>query len=542
MADLADSKLMVQTVLHLMSCTSGQQDTFISILRGILSQITFNTNLTNFLPTNSHEVYAYCLHGKNSILGNLPCTPVKVLNGGHAVISLDSVIDNMFALGVDVHMMQDENGVVDRTGIHGTKVAAKMLHQLRLESDDPNNTAFGFFTCWSDGFLTSYVCQKDNSVWILTVTFLDPKGSATSQFHTIICLAMGHSMADHSEVINYFLEEFKIVRQCKKRYSSIKGKFINTSFALIAYLADLPERCSVMKTSLKGSFGRRVMWTCFTDPKKFPYCKRCFKQAIDQVFGLVFDDQICNRCCGWSCKLTASTSRILRTKPIDHYPTTVADGAPQCPEYRSTNELVIYPIRQTFCFLKMCVEFACYNAIHHSAASGKRWSGKEFTAYLRTCGVSTKARDMAWSNVQDARKGTTVLSNVSPKVWDSCLDMSCFVAAILHLLFHGVTPDIMELIFTIIKENSLGTPFNKHVNVILKDIADLRLEWLKIKMFPPTQWLALLGPRPRCCCPCCRLFDPRVLSILVSFSSSHIRPVVVVVQWRPQRPAWISKS
>ena len=84
------------------------------------------------------------------------------------------------------------------------------------------------------------------------------------------------------------------------------------------------------------------------------------------------------------------------------------------------------------------------------------------------------------------------MSNVSPspRIWNSCLDMSCFVATILHLLFHGVIPDIMEVIYNIINENSLGTAFDRHVNLILKDIANLRLEWLKIKTFPPSQWLA----------------------------------------------------
>ena len=55
-------------------------------------------------------------------------------------LSLDTTIDNMMAFGVDILMMQDENGIVDDTGMHGTKIAAKMLHQLGLESDDPKIT------------------------------------------------------------------------------------------------------------------------------------------------------------------------------------------------------------------------------------------------------------------------------------------------------------------------------------------------------------------------------------------------------------------
>ena len=277
--------------------------------------------------------------------------PVTVLPGGHAVVSLDSTIDNMMAFGVDILMMQDENGSVDETGIHGTKIAAKTLHQLRLESDDPNNTAFGFFTCWSDGFLTSYVCQKDNCVWILTISFIDPKGSSTSQFHTI-CLAIGHSKADHTEVIDYYLEEFRIIRREKLRYSSIKKKFIKTSFALIAYLGDLPERCSVLCTSLKGTFGRRIMYAYDPNPKNFPYCQNCFHHAINRVFGLVVGDLTCNSCLGWSCNST-STSR-LHPKTPNEYPTTTAEGAPPHPEHRSSNEVAIVPMYQFINLLNIC--------------------------------------------------------------------------------------------------------------------------------------------------------------------------------------------
>ena len=400
------------------------------------------------------------------------------------------MIDNMMALGVEMLMMQDENGNVDDTGMHGTKIATKMLDQLCCESDDPTNTAFGFFTCWSDGFLTSYVCQKDNSVWILTVSFIDPKGSASSQFHTI-CLAIGHSKADHTEVIDYFLNEFKTIRWVKLRYSFNQKKIIKTSFAMIAYLGDLPERCSVLYTSLKGTFGRRIMYAYYPDPKNFPYCQNCFDRAIKRVFGLNVGDRACTSCFGWSCSSTSNRRRHPKT-PND-YPTTTAEGAPHYPDHRATSELEIVPLRQSFECLQTAVDFAIYNASHPSKQTNKCWTGNEFNAYLRTCGIGNKARQMAWTIVLQARKETIDVLNVSqtsPRIWNSDLDMSCFVATILHLLFHGVIPDIMEVIFNIIKENSLGAVFDRHVNLILKDIANLRLEWLKIKSFPPSQWLA----------------------------------------------------
>jgi hypothetical protein len=491
LSELSDSKLMVMVVLHLLSCTSGQQDTFVTILSDILSRMTWKVDCpTMRLPRSIGEVYTYCLYGKNAIFHNLPSAPVTVLPGGHALISLDAVIDNMMALGVEMLMMQDENGNVDETGMHGTKIANKMLDQLRDESDDPTNTAFGFFTCWSDGFLTSYVCQKDNSVWILTASFIDPKGSASSQFHTI-CLAIGHSKADHTEVIDYYLNEFKTIRRGKLRYSFNKKKIIKTSFAMIAYLGDLPERCSVLYTSLKGTFGRRIMYAYDPDPKKFPYCQNCFDHAIKRVFGENVGDRSCTSCFGWSFSST-SINRCHHPKPPNDYPTTIAESAPHYPDHRATSELEIIPLRQSFKCLQTAVDFAIYNASHPSKETNKSWTGKEFNTYLRTCGIGNKARQKAWAIVLQARKETIGILNMShsPRIWNSDLDMSSFVATILHLLFHGVIPDVMEVIFNIIKENSLGAVFDRHVNLILKEIANLKLEWLKIKLFPPSQWLA----------------------------------------------------
>ena len=365
LSELSDSKLMVMVVLHLLSCTSGQQDTFVTILSDILSRMTWKVDCpTMRLPRSIGDVYTYCLYGKNAIFHNLPFAPVIVLPGGHALISLDAMIDNMMALGIEMLMMQDENGNVDETGMHGTKIANKMLDQLRDESDDPTNTAFGFFTCWSDGFLTSYVCQKDNSVWILTASFIDPKGSASSQFHTI-CLAIGPSKADHTEVIDYYLNEFKTICRGKLRYSFNKKKIVKTSFAMIAYLGDLPERCSVLYTSLKGTFGRRMMYAYYPDPKKFPYCRNCFEHAIKRIFGLSVGVRTCTACFGWSCSST-SINRCHHPKTPNDYPTTTAEGAPHYPDHRATSELEILPLRQSFKCLQTAVDFAIYNASHPS--------------------------------------------------------------------------------------------------------------------------------------------------------------------------------
>ena len=49
-------------------------------------------------------------------------------------------------------------------------------------NDEP--TKYGPFILWSDGFIRSFVKQRDNNGWIMTITISDPDGSATLKYHT----------------------------------------------------------------------------------------------------------------------------------------------------------------------------------------------------------------------------------------------------------------------------------------------------------------------------------------------------------------------
>ena len=70
-------------------------------------------------------------------------------------------------------------------------------------------TKYGFFLLWSDGFVRTFVKQKDNSVWIITITIPDPDGNATSKYHTY-CLAVGKSSNDRQPVIDYYSKLKKV--------------------------------------------------------------------------------------------------------------------------------------------------------------------------------------------------------------------------------------------------------------------------------------------------------------------------------------------
>ena len=121
--------------------------------------------------------------------------------------------------------------------------------------------------------------QKNNNVWILTVTFPDPKGSATSKYHTY-CLAVGKSSNDHQPVIDHFLKEIETLASGVDVFCPKEGRFIRLQMALLAYIADRPERHSILNQSQGGTFGKRTLWSGVIDYKKLPYCDACFGIAL----------------------------------------------------------------------------------------------------------------------------------------------------------------------------------------------------------------------------------------------------------------------
>ena len=59
---------------------------------------------------------------------------------------------------------------------------------------------------WSDAFLRCFIKQKENSVWIIMVTVCLPENKKSSGLYTYD-LVMGKSSEDHTEVIEFYLEQ-----------------------------------------------------------------------------------------------------------------------------------------------------------------------------------------------------------------------------------------------------------------------------------------------------------------------------------------------
>ena len=168
------------------------------------------------------------------------------------------------------------------TGIHGYAVMEELLEKVKPRNPNNKPTQYGHLVLWSDGFICSHVKQKENSVWILTVTVTDPAGSATSPFHTH-CLAIGRSSQDHTPVINYDTEEIERLMGGIDIYCGTSGDYIRVQMGLAASVCDQVERSAVLKTAHLGTYGQHSFYSAMIDDRKLPYCTRCFGTLIDSL-------------------------------------------------------------------------------------------------------------------------------------------------------------------------------------------------------------------------------------------------------------------
>ena len=97
----------------------------------------------------------------------------------------------------------------NRDGLNGTNVVADLVNDIfdAMKSDGLSDesiceTHISWVYFWSDSFLQCFVKQKDNSVWILTVTICSPLSKINSGRYTHV-LTMGKSYEDHTSVIEF---------------------------------------------------------------------------------------------------------------------------------------------------------------------------------------------------------------------------------------------------------------------------------------------------------------------------------------------------
>lgn len=499
-ADVKESVHLFEITLLLLDLPGSMMTRFLRVMAQRDSFHSTPMLSETAFPYDRDSANRLCLICKNAVVTNVPSLNVFDI-AGHACVSLGGLLDLKCANGVEFDYIQDHEGDISKEGINGTEAAIQMLERVKdyikkesadqeaRKDQDAEKTAVGYLIFWSDGFLRSFIRQKHNGIWILTVTICPPNGESTSDFHTYV-LAIGRTGQDHNKVIDYYLNELKQIRCGKLRYHGGDLKeMIYSAFDLIAYIADRPERDSIMQTLHLGTFGKRSLHSGKVDAKVFPSCDNCFKklllQAQDPSETSVFN---CQQCCNWDVGTDSNAKKYDKVDGQD-YPTNTSLNEADLPLHRRIPATHLLPYPLSFDDLRR----GAMGGFYGYAFDG--WSKKEFDFYMRSCNVNQSLSTDIYQAAKNAKEGgggdqTAVFRALLPELWLSDYTIDIFIDAPMHQLFHGIIPAVMAMIESFLTDHRKWSEFMEFINPYINQIAQLRLDWCSVKGLPNSNWLA----------------------------------------------------
>ena len=318
---------------------------------------------------------------------------------------------------------------------------------MKANGGDPDKTAFGYLIFWSDGFLTLWVKQKNNGCWCMTVTVAPPLDNYRSIFHTH-CIALGRKDGDHNDVIVPFFDELDKIRKGKWRYDGLQKEWIHTSFDVLVYMADWPERSEILSLlNHAGLSSKRFRYAAYTDSQTLPSCNECFAKTLKSVLNgnrlNATPIPPCNKCCNWEYSDHAVGQK---SGPRKNYPTTLTEnsreviGVPQDREVGpDSNTTYIKPHEQSLKWLTQGADVAL-EELHHGD-----WTKMQSREYLKSMGVSDKcceaivnegaSRRESQKRKQNDEEMYSPNDNVIPAIWSMDHELSSFIDCPMHCKF-----------------------------------------------------------------------------------------------------------
>ena len=494
--NLPDSRLLFNMTEHYKTNTFDQNETFFEILEDVFERATrLETKVT--IPFDQDSANKILNEHEFGIFGNLPHEEVFRLSG-HACVSLIGIFKHMYAHKIPIGFVEQtdvDGDTRDRSNTNGSPAMEALLQHMKDVNTGKKPTKYGSFLLWSDGFVRSFVKQKGNNVWILTITFADPNGSATSKFHTY-CLAVGQSSNNHQSVIDHFLKEVEIITNGIEVFCPKEGKFVRIQMGLLAYIADRPERHAIINQADGGIFGKRTLWSAVIDFKNLPFCNTCFNKEIKSVLEDRYSKSSlpqCGTCCQWNMSSLSPANKKVKPSELlitEKYPTREDPTSPTHPLNRGVPTNYLAAVELDFEWMLCALRYAAHNVLHCG------WNKGTTKSYLKSCAVPDRITDKMYErfhnmDVSDNIDGVEVQSNdYVPYVWRSIVSMSAWIDAGMHHIFHGIVATIMSAMEDVFVVEKKKEPFEDLVNPYLLDIQSLRLDWLHLKQLPKTQWLA----------------------------------------------------
>ena len=462
--------------------------------------------LSTRIPTNVREMRRLITEGQQSVLKNFPVQDVFEING-HACVSLEETLRLMLGHGATplyAYEYDGQTGGRNKEGLNGTKAMDDLIKEANdkmresgIEDHVRIRTKIGWLLFWSDGFLRCFIKQKDNSIWLLTVTVCPPENMKSSHLYTHV-LAMGRHDADHTPVIEHYMKEAGRLVKGYNYYCGHSNKLERISFPFLAWNADRPECQSLTNTRKEGNYGKISQWAANVSEDRLPACRQCYIFMMTKLAGRGVRrngniERQCTKCANWSLVRNKDGAQIeecmndLVSKDCPkHYPDPETTDVDPQPEGRTSFQTKLPPKKLSTEWMLQVVR-----AGYFGVNVGK-WPVDQAREYFKTCNLKTsKGEEIIQLALLDQKDGVIDASKVEPLFWKQidCFGSFKFPNLPLHGLCHGMIPDVMSIIHQVFKKYKKMQSFVDYANPILETLSSFGLDFMKVKSLPKAAWI-----------------------------------------------------
>ena len=454
----ADAELHVLIAAHCSNLTKGERQQFSEILRRI-SEMNRNdhNNGTGIINRHFHckvpesrlELLQY-VEGKKPILRNIPVPLIHSASNGDAYVRLPDVLKLYLSFGLKPSTVRyvNETGAVGRDGV--TEDIWKSPHakkQLQSIVDRNNNSLKGALVKWSDGCDPNSGSKGNRgSVHVCTVTLF--AGENNNPNFTFL-IHVGREDTSHYEVNKALLQDLQFLRVPKLYYDG--DNFDTYQFLEFATIHDRPElskECGFGYHS--GTLTPRFPHSCpVTD--NLPSRDGCYDRRL-RLKTSYKSNHSCDQCHDWS------FDEVVYNPP-DGYPVTSSK------EKLNSRQLTFDDM------MEAAVEA-------HNKIISKQWSKNNALKYMQTWGING---NVANDIVKNSEKETPdTVNNIVPPVWTAGKDTDLYIAAVMHLVFLGVTKTVGMMVRDLLIRYGAWPTFFKETQAYLNDLKGYSLAFCRV--------------------------------------------------------------
>ena len=506
---LKEAMLVFLMFKLVMDMTLSQQEDFVRYQKKLLKHLEVekihNTSSTR-IPDNMAELKATVTIGANSILKNFPSPKVFEI-GSHACVELKESILLLLGHGGEPNFGKSD-GVRNLEGLNGSKAMENLINDVEnrmkecgVREEIRKETKIGHLIFWSDSFLRCFIKQKENSVWILTVTVCPPENKKSSGNYTII-LAIGKSSEDHTEVVESFMKQANELMEGFDCYLGSSKTMARISFGTLLWCADRPEAQSLTHTMKEGIYGKVAGWSVNPSEEFLPACVECYKALIGKMLDGDYGtppDFTCESCCNWSFETnptkTNEDGQVVHLQEMDPGPAKfpksypdASDDIPPMPQGRRVGQSHYPPVRLSTEWMRQSIASGYFGV-----RSGK-WSKESSKAFFQSCNIKGSTSDMVIEKALQDRKSNVINpSSVQPQFWSlvNCFGgTGKFPVLPMHGVCHGMIPDVLEIVMMVFAKYKKKQKFYDYANPIIKEIEYLRLSYCKVRTLPKAAWIS----------------------------------------------------